>query len=78
MPRFFFDIDDGQPRERDEVGAELATLHDACCEAVQLLPALARDVPCEDLPQCLAVDVRDEGGRSVVKVTLSLTVEHPA
>jgi hypothetical protein len=75
MPRYYFDTHDGDRLVRDNDGEELAGLERAQTEAVKALPDMARDaLPCGDRRD-FVVSVRDEGGRQVVKATLSLVVE---
>jgi hypothetical protein len=75
LPRFFFDIDDGETVTVDEVGSELEGLGAARAEAMAVLPAIAKDaVPDGDARTYTAL-VRDEKGRSVFRVTLDLRAE---
>jgi hypothetical protein len=73
MPRFFFDIRDGQ-YIRDDTGVELSGLQDARIQAVTFAASLLRDDPGgvfwsgEDWQ----VEVRDE--RSLMLFTLSFLV----
>ncbi|MDB5557646.1 MAG: hypothetical protein JWQ36_580 [Enterovirga sp.] len=41
MPRFYFDIYDGNRDSRDEEGSEFPDLKTACDEAVAVLPTIA-------------------------------------
>lgn len=72
MPRFFFDIDEGDTTSRDEVGIELPDLQRAKTEAVVTLPALAREAPvgCEDW--IVRSSVRNEIGQVIFEATLQL------
>lgn len=75
MPRFFFDIDDGERRTTDSEGLELADLSAARDTAVSILPDLAR----EELPdgdrRVFVCQVRDDKGTVLFVATLSLVAE---
>jgi len=74
VPRFFFDIDDGEERSTDLNGVELPDLAEARKNAIAILPDLAR----EELPdgdrRVFVCQARDESGK-VVFATLSLVAE---
>jgi hypothetical protein len=75
MPRFFFDIDDGESREADSRGSELPNAQAARNAAIAILPDVAR----EELPdgdrRTFMCKVRDESGNVVFIATLSLVAE---
>jgi hypothetical protein len=75
MPRFFFDIDDGEERSTDLNGVELPDLAEARKNAIAILPDLAR----EELPdgdrRVFVCQARDESGKVVFIATLSLVAE---
>ena len=74
MPRFYFDLREGEKFSADEEGEELADLQAARDEAT--LSAVA--IGCEILDlRChsMSVVVRDERGQQVVKVSLSMRIE---
>jgi hypothetical protein len=75
MPRYYFDVDDGENQDLDIDGVELSDENTARAEAISDLYALAREM----LPQAgrwqIALSVRDEGGTVVIEEALSVTVE---
>lgn len=75
MPRYFFDIDDGESRTRDSYGLELPDLAEVRNKAISILPDVAR----EELPdgdrRVFVCQARDEGGTVVFMATLSLVAE---
>ncbi|QGY03453.1 hypothetical protein MMSR116_17285 [Methylobacterium mesophilicum SR1.6/6] len=71
MPRFFFDIHDGQFLP-DTDGTECADLDAARREAMISLPEIARwIIPRDGDNQAFTVLVRDEGGTVVYTATLT-------
>lgn len=75
MPRFFFDLDDGDHRSIDHEGIKMVSLDDARRRAVTTLPELARDVLPDGDKHVIAAVVRDEAGRVRITATLTLVVE---
>jgi hypothetical protein len=71
MPRYFFDIDDGERRTPDDLGLELS-LWEARDQAVAVLPDIARDVLPDGERRDFVSSVRDESGQVVYTATLSL------
>ena len=75
MPRFYFDIDDGIQRTRDDEGTVLPDLETVRREAISVLPDLAR----EELPDgdnhIFSCNVRDESGAVIFTASLSLKAE---
>ncbi len=65
MPRYFFDVDDGQRQVRDEIGMELANGLIARTEAATLLHTLADIRHIERRPGTTIVRVRDARGEEV-------------
>jgi hypothetical protein len=76
MPRYFFDLHDGDGLVWDEGGQNLDCIEGACCEAQRKLAELVRDLPPDGRQRTIAMRVRDETGRAVVKAGLSIMVEH--
>jgi hypothetical protein len=76
MPRFFFDIHDGEAFTPDHVGVELKGLEAAKAEAKKTLPDIAKDEMPDGDRRDFVVIVKDEAGRELVRVTLSLAVEN--
>ena len=75
MPRYFFDAHDGRTFIEDLEGTELDSLEAAEDKAMQALPDMAREGVPERGQRMLVVKVRDESGRVVVRVGLTLLVE---
>lgn len=75
MPRFYFDLDDGDHRTIDDEGMELTSLDEAKRRAIAVLPAMARDVLPDGDIHVVVADVRDESGRGRIRATLTLVVE---
>ena len=78
MPRFFFDIHDGEVFTPDREGLELEGLEAAKAEAKNALPDIVKDeMPVGDRRD-FTVDVKNAAGQIVWRVTLSLVVESPS
>jgi hypothetical protein len=75
MPRFFFDIHDGEAFTPDREGLELEGLDAAKNEAKKTLPDIVKDEMPDGDRRDFTVDVKDAAGRIVWRVTLSLVVE---
>ncbi|MER2265281.1 DUF6894 family protein [Methylobacterium oxalidis] len=75
MPLFFFDIDDGEQRRRDDTGTECKDLTAARDAAIGILPDIAREVLPNGDHRVFISTVRDEAGRTVFQARLSLTAE---
>jgi hypothetical protein len=75
MPRFYFDIHDGDDFIPDHEGIDLEGVEDAKVEAVNTLPDMARDGLPEGDSRDFVVTVRDETDRPVWRVRLSLVIE---
>lgn len=72
MPRYFFDIHDGFQLQRDTVGSQLDGAAQIRHEAMQALPAIARDeIPKDGDKQAFTVLVRDENNLTVYTATLT-------
>ncbi len=75
MPRFFFDINDGERQDHDDVGQDLPDLEAARKAAINDLPDIARDVlPDGDRRDFVSV-VRTESDEVVFRAKLSLIAE---
>ncbi len=76
MPRFYFDIDDGELATRDDRGVEFDGAEAAAHAAVEVLPDLARDtLPDGRDRRAFVVEVRDGGGRRLFRATLAFAAE---
>jgi hypothetical protein len=78
MPRFFFDIHDGENFTPDREGVELEGLEAAKEEAKKTLPDIVKDEMLDGDRRDFTVDVKDVAGQIVWRVTLSLVVESPS
>ena len=78
MPRFFFDIHDGEDFTPDREGLDLDSLEAAKDEARKAL----RDIIWDEMPagdrRDFTVDVKNVAGQIVWRITLSLVVESPS
>ncbi len=72
MPRFFFDIDDGDHLTRDDEGMVCESRQKLGDAAVAVLPEIASDELPNGLNRTFEVKVRDEQGRYVFSATLTL------
>lgn len=72
MARYYFDIHDGRALRRDTEGSECAGPDAIRDEAMDVLPAVARDViPTDGDKQAFTVLVRDENNVTVYTATLT-------
>jgi hypothetical protein len=78
MPRFFFDIHDGEDFTPDRQGLELDGLEAAKAEAKKTLPEIVKDEMPDGDRRDFTVTVKNEAGQIVWRVTLSLVVESPS
>jgi hypothetical protein len=78
VPRFFFDIHDGEAFTPDREGLELDGLEAAKDEAKKTLPEIVKDEMPDGDRRDFTVDVKDAAGQIVWRVTLSLVVENPS
>jgi hypothetical protein len=78
MPRFFFDIHDGEDSTTDRDGLELADLEAAKEEAKKALPDMVNDTMPDGDRRDVTVDVKNAAGQIVWRITLSLVVESPS
>ena len=74
MPRFYFDVLDGESFTRDDDGLNLASLDAAEDEAVHAIAGIGQDSLPKRRGSELSVRVRDERGHPVLTVTLSMMV----
>jgi hypothetical protein len=70
MPRYFFDTRDGVHFIRDECGLELNGVPEARNEATRGMADLAKDALPGVIRRELAVEVRDDDDRDVLKASL--------
>ena len=75
MPRFYFDVRDGEYVQKDDQGVELYGIQDAKDHALRALPDIARDEMPDRNRREFVIEVKDENGRAVLTARLSLTVD---
>jgi len=75
VPRFFFDIHDGELQTVDRDGVELGDERAAQNEAVRALAEIAADALPDGVVRAFIVEVRDAASHRCLRATLSLRVE---
>ncbi len=75
MPRFYFDVHDGEQFMADEEGSELDGVEAAQREATETLAALAASRLPKANRRDMAIEVRDEAGQPLLKTQLSFAVQ---
>ena len=74
MPRYFFDIVDGELTV-DDVGVEYPNAHAARDAAIKALPDIARDTIAQGSSREVLVLMRSEAGQALFTAALSLTAK---
>ena len=75
MPRYFFDMRDNDALTRDDEGLEYSDIQAVKAEATRALAEMARDiVPATDRRE-LAIEVRDQSSRPVLRAVLTFEVQ---
>ncbi len=80
MPRFYFDVREGQLFVHDQDGLEFPSLDEAEQEAIEAAASIGKDrLPRSDT-RGVTVEVRNERRQRVLTVTLALDIKrvHPA
>ena len=72
MPKFFFDIYDGERNFRDDEGSDLSDREAARVQALSVISDIARDNSPDGDRRDFITDIRDETGRVIFTATLSL------
>ena len=75
MPRFFFDLRDGE-LIRDEEGVELVDLDAAMAQAKAALAEMVRERSHDHAAEHLIIDVWQEGSNDVFSVLATTMVQH--
>ena len=75
MPRFFFDIDDGDRMRRDEEGSDHADLNSAQLEATDTLTQMARELFPGTDSHGLSIIIREETGPALMQLSVSLVAK---
>jgi hypothetical protein len=71
MPRYYFHVHDGDGLDRDYIGTELASIHDARTEAVTVARELCHlwDDLTPGALNNMAIEVADETGQTLLSVS---------
>ena len=75
MARYYLDTSDSETYIEDDEGQELESILAARAEALRALSGIALDRTFKGNRETLAVSVRDEAGRVVLRAALDLCVE---
>jgi hypothetical protein len=75
MPRYYFDIHDGETFTQDLEGMVLEDIEAAQAEAQRALSEVAKDKLPDKNRRDFTATVRDEAGQTVLRITLLLRVE---
>ncbi len=75
MPKYFFDMRDNDALTPDDVGLDYSDIQAVKAEATRALAEMARDiVPATDRRE-LAIEVRDQSNRPVLRAMLTFEVQ---
>jgi hypothetical protein len=74
MPRYFFDVYEGEKHTPDHIGLELEDTQAAQQEAIRALPGIAKDCLPDGTQRDFVIEIRDEAKCSILRAKLSLTV----
>jgi hypothetical protein len=74
MPRFYFDIREGDQFISDVEGEDCSDIEAARAEAIKALLDIAREHLSQD-SATISIEVRDEDGRRITSAALALHVE---
>lgn len=75
MPRYYFDLQNGDGPTRDEHGVELASRDRVTKEVTRILLDIARDELLETSRTIVSITVRDEAGNAISIANLTFTNE---
>ena len=75
MPRFFFDVRDGELFIEDEEGLELSGLEEAREHAALALADMAKDVLPNGMKHEMAIEVRDDAKEPLLQTILRFEVK---
>ena len=76
MPRYYFDASDNESFTADEVGLDLQDIDAARDEAARGLADMARDALPEGMRRTLAIEVKDEFKRPLLRTALVFEVKY--
>lgn len=77
MPRFYFDVCDGERQVRDERGIDLASRDDIPEEAATLLVGLGQNEMLNGRPKTFTVEVRNGDGALLYRGVATLDIQTP-
>jgi hypothetical protein len=75
MPRFYFDVHDGERFTPDRIGVDLDDAQATQREAARALPEVAKDALPDGTQRSFVIEVKNEAQRLILRAKLSLTVE---
>lgn len=75
MPRYYFDIDDGERHSADGIGTDLPDREAVRREATGILPDVAREELPDGNERVFSCSVRDESGAVIFVARLTLKAE---
>jgi hypothetical protein len=75
MPRFYFDVRDGENFTRDNEGLDFDGIRQAQTEAARMLAEMMKEAMPDGSRCDMGVEVRDEAKRPLLKVQLTFAVE---
>ena len=78
MPRFYFDVRDGESFTRDDDGVEFAGSHEARVDASKALAEMIKDVMPNGTHKAMAIEVRGANHEPLFKVQIVFEVERLA
>jgi hypothetical protein len=76
MPRFYFDIFDGERLWTDDEGSDHADLDAARHEPIDTLTNMSRETFPLNGPSSLSVDIRPDGRPPVIRIVITLSLQH--
>jgi hypothetical protein len=76
MPRYYFDIVDGETAIQDPEGLELENIERVKAKAQKILTQVAEAPFSNADRRDLVAIIRDEAGQTVLRITLSLVTEY--
>jgi hypothetical protein len=75
VPRFYFDVRDGESFTPDNEGIEFAGIHEARVEASRALAHMIKDAMPDGSHTAMAIEVRGENRKPLLKVRITFEVE---
>jgi hypothetical protein len=78
MPIYFFDRSEDGEFSRGDYEMEFANLDEECREALRALAEIAKDELLTGNPREFAIHIREDGGSSILRASLTLRMERVA